>query len=418
MTTENNNTTGRTIRPNRLLVVGGAGSQELMEMAERRGLELVVVTVEKLLRTAVQRKPMIALEIMSFDVPLAGIVARIIEVARQYEVAGIVPFMEFGLMPATLAAQKLGLPCQPMKAVRNTRDKVQMRRALEAAGMGQIQFAGCRTLDEARAFFARAAGPIIVKPLSGTGSDGVVLVREESELETAWQLATGAVAFAGVICDSYVDGPEVSVEGYCTGGKFIPVAITDKITNESFLEIGHSQPTQKPTDVQEAVYDYVGRVLNALGVNDCWTHTEVRISSNGPILIETHTRPGGASIDLLTRRTTGVSNHDVLFDLALGITPDYQPRVTGEAAAVRFLMSEPGVLEAIELPDAPECIARVQIDYTPGDQLSERSASSNRLGHMVGIGRDVPEAAANAEAFRDRITVSYEGGQSWTTQAA
>jgi biotin carboxylase len=414
MTTENN----RTIRPNRLLVVGGAGSQELMEMAERRGLELVVVTVEKLLRTAVQRKPMIALEIMSFDMPLAGIVARIIEVARQYEVAGIVPFMEFGLMPATLAAQKLGLPCQPMKAVRNTRDKVQMRRALDAAGMQQIQYAGCRTLDEARAFLARADGPIIVKPVSGTGSDGVVLVHNSAQLEAAWLLATGAVAFGGVICESYIDGPEVSVEGYCTGGKFIPVAITDKITNENFLEIGHSQPSQKPAQTQEAIYDYVGRVLNALGVNDCWTHTEVRISENGPVIIETHTRPGGASIDLLTRTTTGVSNHDVLFDLALGITPDYQPRVTGQAAVVRFLMSEPGVLASIDVPDAPATIARVQIDYTPGDQLSERSASSNRLGHMVGTGRDLAEATANAEAFRDSITVKYEGGQSWTTQAA
>jgi hypothetical protein len=37
---------------------------------------------------------------------------------------------------------------------------------------------------------------------------------------------------------------------------------------------------------------------------------------------------------------------------------------------------------------------------------------------MVGTGRDLAEATANAEAFRDSITVKYEGGQSWTTQAA
>jgi biotin carboxylase len=406
------------VRPNRLLVLGGAANSELLKMASRRGLELVIMAVPSLLRTAVFRDPMVALEPIDFQQPLAAIVGSIVDVARRYEVAGIITIMEFGLMPAALAAQKLGFPSQPMKAVRNTRDKVQMRRALAAAGLGQIDYAGCRTLDEARAFLARAGAPMIIKPVSGTGSDGVTLVHDELQLEAAWLLASGSMAFGGIICESYIDGPEVSVEGYVSGGRFVPVAITDKITNESFLEIGHSQPTRKSAETQETIYAYVARILEALGVDECWTHTEVRLSANGPVIIETHTRPGGASIDLLTLRSTGVSTYDVMFDFAFGITPEYRPRVTGEAAVVRFVMSEPGTVQAIDVPAQPETIAHLQIDYKPGDVISERSASSNRLGHMVGVGRDVDEATANAEAFRDSITVKYEGGQSWTTQAA
>ncbi|HEY0143936.1 MAG TPA: ATP-grasp domain-containing protein [Thermoanaerobaculia bacterium] len=408
----------RAIRTNRLLVIGGAANAELLNMATRRGLELVVLSVPALLENVVPRDPIVALEPIHFQQSLPAIVNDIIEVATRYEVAGIITIMEFSLMPATLAAQKLGLPTQPMKAVRNTRDKVQMRRVLSAAGMGQVDFAGCRTLDEARAFFAKASAPIILKPLSGTGSDGVTLVHDEARLEAAWQLASGSLAFGGIICESYIDGPEVSVEGYVSRGEFVPVAITDKITNEQFLEIGHSQPTRKAADLQAEIYDYVARVLQALGVDECWTHTEVRLSRNGPVIIETHTRPGGASIDLLTRRTTGVSTYDVMFDFALGITPVDRPLVTGEAAVVRFVMSEPGVIASIDVPPVPESIAFVQIDYKAGHTISERSASANRLGHMVGVGADVDEATRNAESFRDRVVVSYEGGQQWITPAA
>jgi biotin carboxylase len=406
------------MRRDRLLVIGGAASRELMDAATRRRLELVILTTPKIVAAATVSAPVIAVEALDYEQPLTAIVGDIAAAARRHEVGGIVPVMEFGLLPAALAASKLGLPAQSLKAVRNTRDKVHMRKLLDAAGMHQIEYAGCRTIDEARAFLARAGAPIIVKPVSGTGSDGVALVRDASELEAAWLLATGAVAFSGVVCESYIDGPEVSVEGYCQGGTFVPVAITDKMTNESFLEIGHSQPSRMPEEEQKIVFDYTGRVLAALGVVDGWTHTEVRVGPGGPVIIETHTRPGGDSIDLLTRHTSGVSTYEVMFDFALGLVPAYRPQVTGEAAVVRVLLGEPRVIAAIHIPPLPPSIAYLHVDAKVGDLVSARSASGNRLGYLVGYGRDVREATANAESFRDRIELRYEGDQQWITPAA
>lgn len=406
------------MRRNRLLVLGGAGSRELLNAAKRRGIELVIMTVPRTLATAVKREPMIAIEPLNYAQPLPKIVQSIVDVAQKYEVCGLVTVFEFGMMPAMLAAQKLGFPAQSPKAIRNTRDKVQMRRALDAAGMHQIDFAACKTADDARAFFETIDGPMILKPASGTGSDGVALITEASQIEAAWTMTRGAAGFQGATCETYIEGPEVSVEGFVANGEWVPVAITDKTTNDKFLEIGHAQPTRKPAEMQQEIFDYTGRVLAALGVDNCWTHTEVRISANGPVIIETHTRSGGASIDLLTRRSTGVSTYEVMFDFALGITPAQRPRQTGEAAVVRFVLGEHGTISQIDVPEQPETIEYYQIDIRPGDSVNERSASSSRLGHMVGTGRDVDEAARNAEAFRDAIRVQYEGGPQWITQAA
>jgi len=397
----------------RLLFIGGNDSRELLEAAERRGIELVFMLLPSVLAKTAVTGPVIAVEPLNLDQPLLAMVASIIEVVKRHDIAGIVPVMEFALMPGTVAAAKLGFPAHSLKAVRTTRDKTIMRRTLDAAGLRQIAHAACRTIEEARDFLARTGAPIIVKPVSGSGSDGVTRVDHSSQLEEAWAIATGSVAFTGVICEQYVEGPEVSVEGYCTGGVFVPVAITDKTTNEHFLEIGHDQPSRLPAEAQQRIFDYTARVLAALSVTDGWTHTEVRLGSldprqMNPVIIETHTRRGGASIDLITRISTGVSTNDVTFDFALGLVPSARPRDTGQAAAVRFLNGPAGVIDSIDVPELPEQgIAGVQIDLNPGDSVSARSTATSRIGRLVGTGRNAAEAVANAEAYRASIRIRY-----------
>lgn len=409
----------------RLLFIGGSDSLEMIEAAERRGIDLVVMQVrDRMHRTAV-RGPIIAVEPFDLDQPLSGIVSSIVDVAQRYRVSGIVPVMEFGLMPGCIAAAKLGFPAFSVKAVRVTRDKMLMRRALDAAGLGQIAYAVCRSASEVRELFTRNGGPVIVKPVGGSGSDGVTRVDHDSQIEEAWALAASAIGRTGVICEQYIEGPEVSVEGYSVNGRFVSVAITDKTTNTRFVEIGHDQPSRLAADVQQRIFDYTARVLAALGITDGWTHTEVRLGSSDPetmdpVIVETHTRRGGASIDLLTRYTTGVSIADVTFDFALGIEPVARPRDTGVAASVRFLMGPPGAIASIDVPELPRHgIAHVQIDHAPGDSVSARSASASRIGHVVATGPSVAEAIASAEELIAHIDVQYAVEErQWTTPAA
>ena len=413
------------INTTRIMLLGGHESLEVIEAAERRGIDLVAVRINNWGPKIAVRGPIIAVEELDLNQPLTEIVNTISGIAQRHGVSGIVPANEFALMPASVAAAKLGFPAYNLKAVRVTRDKTLMRRALDAAGLRQIAYAGCRTVDEVRDFFRRNGAPIIVKPVSGFASDGVTRVVGESQIEEAFALATGSAGYAGVICEQYIEGPEVSVEGYSVKGEFVPVAITDKTTNEKFLEIGHDQPSRYSPEVQQRIFDYTARVLSALGVTDGWTHTEVRLGSSDPakmepVIVETHTRRGGASIDVITQRTTGVSTAEVMFDFALGIAPTVRPQATGVAAAVRFLIGPPGVLQSVDLPEIPEqTIALVKIEQGIGKSVSARSSSMSRIGHVVGTGRDVAEAVANAEDFIARIDVQYAAEErQWTTPAA
>ncbi|MCU1347413.1 MAG: hypothetical protein JWO56_443, partial [Acidobacteria bacterium] len=281
------------------------------------------------------------------------------------------------------------------------------------------RFAHCTSPGGVRAFFAAVARAVIVKPLSGTGSEGVARIDDADEIEAAWSLAAESRAFAGVICEEFIDGPEVSVEGYSAGGVYRGIAITDKITNAAFLEVGHAQPSAHPPAVQREVFRYTASVLAALRVTDGWTHTEIKLSTSGPVIIETHTRMGGGAIDVLTLRATGVSIPDVLFDLALGIPPSAQPVDTGEVAAVRFLLNrDAGIVHDVQVPPVPHAIAAWAVDVEVGGEVTARSASGNRLAWAVGTGSNIAAAVQAAESFLSTIRIDIVGKSQWTIPAA
>jgi biotin carboxylase len=392
------------------LFVGGAGVPDFQHALARRGRRGLMLSLPEA-SEALERNEVIEFAgTVDFTRPL-DIVRRIVALQRARGLDAVVPVLEHALLPGALAAAQLRLPGASVAAVQNTRDKRRMRRALEQAGLGQVRYATCATIDAAERFLDEVAGPIIVKPVSGSGSDGVSLVRERGGLRAAFELASAALGFAGLLCEEYVDGPEVSLEGYSRDGRFVPVALTDKLTDERFLEIGHRQPSAQSGEVFAAVSDYAARALRALDVTHGVSHSEFRLSARGPVLIETHTRMAGGSIYVLTELTTGVSLPDLMVALALGERPDVEPRPQGRGAAIRFLTGRPGRrLASLEVPPRQpgDGVHSVKAYLKPGHVVSARSSSRDRLCHVIATGPDAPAAARAADAFAARIRVVYE----------
>jgi biotin carboxylase len=395
----------------RLLLVGGQGIPELEEAVARRGWRASAVTYYDIDQGTGPRVGALGVidEVVAVDwaQPLE-IVQRIVDLYTAGCIDGVVAVDEFGLLPAVLATCQLGIPGPSLRAVYMTRDKFRMRRVLEQAGLGQVRYALCRDPFEAQAFLERISGPIIVKPVTGTGSEGVSRVASVDELAGALQVAGAAVGFTGLLCEEYIDGPEVSLEGYCVEGRFVPVALTDKLTDDHFLEIGQQQPTTHPSSVFEAAADIAGRAFAALGVENGVTHTEFRISDRGPVLIETHTRMGGDQIHLLTRLTTGVDLADLMVAFAIGEPVNVHPASQGRAAAIRFATGGGGQVKRVRVPARDQANGIHSALGPPiGRVFSGRSASRERLAHVIATGPTSDVAGKRAESFLSQIQIDY-----------
>jgi len=453
-----------------VLVVGGSSIPAVCGAVSRRGMKIIGVSFPESVERAVCDPTVIRFEPVNFA-HVAPTVRRLHELHDELGFEGIVAISEYGLLAAAMVARKLGMPGTPLSVVQNTRDKTRMRRALEAKGLGQVRFRACATLAEAHEFFAGLDGSMIVKPVMGTGSDGVSRVDTAGQLAQSWRLAGGARAFGGVLCEEFIDGPEVSIEAYLVDGQFVPVAITDKMTDANFLEIGHSQPTLLSASMQERIFSATGEILLALGITSGVTHTEMRLSSKGPVLIETHTRMGGDHINVLTEETTGVDFGEIHVALALGEKPTAPaarppalvgialgtygsseanvlsteqtpkagaavpavrpPALVGIAlgtygsseaselstaqtprggAAIRFVTGREGVVTSVEMPEVNVAagLHESRCYVKVGNHATGRSASLDRFGHVLAVAATRAEADRIADAAIASVQIVVE----------
>ena len=407
--------------PGYVALLGGAAVPELATALVRRGLRGALFTFEEHLAGRPTDGVLDVLEPVDFRRPLA-VLRRVAELHQTLRFRGIVGVGEYGLLPAALAAERFGLPGPSPRAVNNTREKARMRRLLAEQGLGQVRYQECRSAHAVAAFQSALGRAVIVKPASGTGSSGVSRIDSEAEAAAAYSLAAGAAGGAAVLCEEFVDGPEISVEAVTVHGVFHGIALTDKRTDANYLETGHDQPSSEPAAVREEAFALASRVTAALGLRHGVSHTEMRITANGPVLIETHTRMGGDRIPVLTHRTTGVDLADVMVGLALGESPAVRPTATGRAASIRFLVGQAGRVTSVHVPEErPEGVEEFEMAVKPGDVVSGRSSSLDRLGHVLATGNSTAQSARIAETFLTRMQVTCgdsRGEASWHSRAA
>ncbi|MFF8016642.1 ATP-grasp domain-containing protein [Streptomyces sp. NPDC007929] len=329
---------------------------------------------------------------------------------------GVVTSCDYYLPAVARIAGRLGLPGPGPEAVADACRKDATRRVLDAAGVPGPRFA----VREEWAGIARAARdigyPLVVKPVDLCAGMYVRRVDDEAELADACRaLADFPVNARGqrrtpvVLLEELLDGPEVSVETVSHAGAVQVVGVTDKSVGgaPAFVETGHMFPAALPTADAEAAAQTALAALKALGLTDgVVAHTEIKLTSAGPRVVEVNPRPAGNRITELIRHVTGIDLAAACVDVALGRAPDLRHTDTGlRSAAIGFLVTgTPGTLEALDgtgLRDLPG-VLDVRL-AEPGTAVRAAGSNNEYLGHVMAGDPDGPGARARVEDLLDGL---------------
>jgi hypothetical protein len=119
-------------------------------------------------------------------------------------------------------------------------------------------------------------------------------------------------------------------------GRTTAVVVAEKVVDlpPYYEEVGHLVPA-RPVDGLADALELVAAVHRAVGLDRIVTHTEFRLTSAGPRIIEVNVRLGGDLIPYLGLLASGVDLAAAAADVALGRAPDLAPR-RDRVAAVRF----------------------------------------------------------------------------------
>ncbi len=276
-------------------------------------------------------------------------------------------------------------------------DKYAMRQLLNRRGVSPVRAALVQAADDVDVAIALTGLPAIIKPIAGLGSLSVERVDTRAEFLSAARrfVEAGLTPF---LAEEYLDGHEVSVETFSFGGTHICVTVTAKITGEGYLELGHSLPAQVAPGQHEEIVALVGRFLHLVGLKDGPAHTEVKLTSDGLRIVESHPRRGGDRISELVDCAYGFDLERLTFAWPLGLAaPLAQSPAANGGAAIQFMTAEPGVVTTIEGVDVAKALPGVEevyVTYDAGQYLPKPRWSSERAGFVRACARTPEEAAA------------------------
>jgi argininosuccinate lyase len=347
---------------------------------------------------------------------------RLIGALRPRSFDGAITVCDYYIDTVREVARAFGIPCPFPNDVKSVRHKHRMREALDRAGLPNPKYRLARSWEEAVAAAEGAIGyPLVVKPVDLASSAFVRLVRNREQLEIAYrQLEAFPLNFRDqardrtVLLEEYMTGEEVSVESVSCNGATTVLGVTDKSVTGSpyFIENGHMFPADLPGELRSETERLVRDALRAVEYDHGIAHTEVKLTPNGPRIVEINPRTAGNYIVELVKRVTDVDLLHAFVDLALGREPALDAKETDIAsAAVLFLVPpQGGVIAGMDGAaslDLDPRIARYKLEDCVGKKVSAPIDNACYLGHVVAEDREGRRARAFAEEALGRIALRF-----------
>lgn len=230
-----------------------------------------------------------------------GDLEKLAEQLAVLQPCAVLPGRESGVELADALSERLGLPGNGTALSAARRDKytqIERIRSLGIPAMRQI-----RTNDEAElhAWHALAGGTVVVKPLRSGRGEGVRFCDRPEESVAALRAVRDRTSVLGekiteVVAQEYLVGAEYIVNTASCDGvhQVTDVWSTDRISANGVRDLVVAQILLDSDDpVVGELVPFAHRVLDALGIRYGAAHVEIKLTPDGPRLVEAAARPSG-----------------------------------------------------------------------------------------------------------------------------
>ena len=271
------------------------------------------------------------------------IVGALTEHLRMHNIepSGIVCFDCESLALAAIIAEKLKLPFSSLDSVMNCRSKYLSKSIWKANGIHCPESGLIRNEEEAICFFRSLNGPVVMKPLTGSGSELVLLCKDEESCRTAYKTIIGKLKNhhdnrmyssrnmpAGenpqedIVMERYLPGDEYSCDFIFKNGNATILRLAKKIINNDATfgaAAGYILKVDLPgkwntKKLEERLQD----AAKSLGLDRTIAMVDLKICDDEVFLLEITPRQGGDCLPFLIQASSGFDIFKATLDFAEG----------------------------------------------------------------------------------------------------
>ena len=356
---------------------------------------------------------------------------EVASVLRSHVPDGLVAYRNSDIVPFSLTAAELGLEYHTPEVARRLVDKLSQREALRKGGVSTPlcwELPVDRDPTAIEALAAQVAFPVVLKPRIASGGQYIRLVADAGDLvRQVALLPPEAGGSTGMFVEQYLPsiasrrsdrfGDCVSVESLVSAGEISHVAVTGRFPLvELFRKTGFFIPAELPPARLAAVLEATTSALRALEVRSGDCHTEIKLTPDGPRVIEVNGRLGGGVPEMLLQ-ASGVSLVRLSMRAALGerVVADgpipcsrvgwvfeFQP-----PTSARRVVSIEGLDRLAERPG----VNAILVNRRPGDPVDWREGGGHFVYSVSGVSPDYDGLLEIDRFLHEEVAISYASGE-------
>jgi biotin carboxylase len=395
-------------------------AEDFLAAAARLGVEVVVGSEHRQALAGTMGERAV---VVPFDRPGAAVRA-IVDLHARSPLDAVVAVDDRGVEVGARAAERLGLPHNPLEAIAATRDKARFRDALARAGLRQPAYRILAPGDDGGDRATEVGFPCVVKPTTLAASQGVIRADDRlgavAAVERARSITTAVTGDARprLLIEAFVPGPEVAVEAMLRAGQLEVLALFDKpdpLDGPYFEETIYLTPSGLAPEAQQEIQGIVGAACTALGLVEGPVHAEVRLHDGRAWPLEVAARSIGGLCARTLRFGTGVALEELILAHALGRPPGDHRQQRGAAGVMMLPIPCRGTLVAVDGIEAALAVPGVEgldITLALGRTVEPLPEGGRYLGFLFARGDHparVEQALREAQSRLDVVIVPRRG---------
>ncbi|MFP7159245.1 ATP-grasp domain-containing protein [Priestia aryabhattai] len=324
--------------------------------------------------------------------------------AKSLNVEGILAFSERVVHDTNEVARELNLPSNSNKTQAALSNKELQRSLLKKADMRVPEVHKINKLEDIELNVNSFTFPAILKPIYGIGSLGVQEIESINQLKTAYhkgktlheederiQKDAEFILESKIIGEKWNDdkrlGDHVSVESLISQSEINHLVITDKFPLAyPFRETGDIMPSSLNNYNQDLIFNEATKGIKALGIEHGAVHTEIKLTRDGPVIIEINGRIGGGITEMLDYSADYNVIEDLCF-LAIGEKNYKELKFKGYSA---FFTPQPPPF-GIQLTNVPNIdillseslVKEAKLEFLLGDQPNWQIGTGSNLARII-----------------------------------
>lgn len=249
----------------------------------------------------------------------------VLALAEKLKIDGILAYAsDPAALTAAYAGNRLGLPSNPMNAVRILSQKDLYRKHLERFGFHTPKSAGISSKEQMGAVINQLAFPAMIKPVDSSGSKGVAKALSKDDLLQAYDYAMSFSHAKRCIVEEFVEkvGPQIGGEAFVLDGKLISVELGDQRVDAAvnrFVPTGMTFPSCIESSMQQRIYRELQRLIDTTGFQFGGINLEIMLDNHGQLyFMEVGPRTGGNYLPELVSYFANLNYTQCSVELAMG----------------------------------------------------------------------------------------------------